>query len=84
MAAGAEPLLAVKALQRELKVKADGSIGPLTLDALKLRIAAAGVALPSLALATGVFDVGYFRRRRERKLGSGRHYFSGYALGDLP
>ncbi|MEO7224254.1 MAG: glycosyl hydrolase 108 family protein, partial [Devosia sp.] len=37
------PVRAVKALQALLKVKADGWIGPLTLDALKTRIAAAGV-----------------------------------------
>jgi lysozyme family protein len=38
------PARAIKALQGSLKVRADGWIGPLTLGALKARIAAAGVA----------------------------------------
>jgi lysozyme family protein len=37
------PVRAIKALQSQLKVKADGWIGPLTLDALKARIAAGAV-----------------------------------------
>ncbi len=38
------PSRAVKALQAELKVRADGAMGPITLGALKARIATAGVA----------------------------------------
>jgi len=38
------PATAVKALQRELGTKADGVLGPLTLAALKARIAEAGIA----------------------------------------
>lgn len=37
------PVRAIKALQSALKVKADGWIGPLTLDALKARVAAGAV-----------------------------------------
>ena len=47
------PVRAVKALQASLKVKADGWIGPLTLDALKARIAAAGVTGLIVGLCDG-------------------------------
>ena len=45
------PATAVKALQRELGVKADGLLGPLTLSATKARIAQVGVAALIDALA---------------------------------
>jgi lysozyme family protein len=44
---------AIKALQAALKVKADGWIGPLTLDALKARIAAGAVTGLITALCDG-------------------------------
>jgi lysozyme family protein len=47
------PERAIKALQASLKVKADGDIGPLTLEALKARIAAAGAASVIAALCDG-------------------------------
>jgi lysozyme family protein len=47
------PVRAVEALQASLKVKADGWIGPLTLDALKARIAAAGVTGLIVGLCDG-------------------------------
>ena len=47
------PARAIKALQGSLKVKADGWIGPLTLDALKARIAAAGVTGLIVGLCDG-------------------------------
>lgn len=47
------PVRAIKALQASLKVKADGWIGPLTLDALKARIAAAGVTGLIVGLCDG-------------------------------
>ena len=47
------PVRAIKALQAELRVTADGWIGPLTLGALKARIAAAGVAGLVTALCDG-------------------------------
>lgn len=51
---------AIKALQTSLKVKADGWIGPLTLDALRARIAVAGVAGMVTALCDG--RLGFLRR----------------------
>lgn len=54
------PVRAIKALQGELKVKADGWIGPLTLGALKARIAAAGVAGIITALCDG--RMGFLQR----------------------
>lgn len=47
------PARAVKALQAELKVKTDGFVGPLTLGALRARIAAAGTAGLIVALCDG-------------------------------
>ncbi len=47
------PARAIKALQSELKVKADGFLGPLTLDALKARIAVEGVAALVTSLSGG-------------------------------
>jgi lysozyme family protein len=47
------PARAVKALQAELKVKADGFVGPVTLGALKGRIAVAGIAGLIVALCDG-------------------------------
>lgn len=54
------PSRAIKSLQSSLKVKADGWIGPLTLDALKARIAAAGIA----GLITALCDrrLGFLQR----------------------
>jgi lysozyme family protein len=54
------PVRAIKALQTSLKVKADGWIGPLTLDALKARVAAAGVAGMVAALCDG--RLGFLQR----------------------
>lgn len=54
------PDRAVKALQRQLRVSADGWIGPLTLDALKLRIGVAGVAGLVTALCDG--RMGFLQR----------------------
>lgn len=47
------PPKAAKALQRELKVKPDGLIGPLTFEALKRRALAAGTAGLIVALCNG-------------------------------
>jgi lysozyme family protein len=54
------PVRAVKALQAALKVKADGVVGPLTLDALKARVAAAGVTGLIVALCDG--RIGFLQR----------------------
>ncbi len=47
------PDRAIKALQRELKVVADGFVGPLTLGAVKARIGAGGLAALIVALCGG-------------------------------
>ncbi|RYE11178.1 MAG: hypothetical protein EOP22_01490 [Hyphomicrobiales bacterium] len=74
------PDRAIKALQSRLGVKADGWIGPLTLDALKVRIAAAGVAGLITSLCDGrlgflqriatfaIFGRGWSRRVRDIRL----------------
>lgn len=54
------PVRAIKALQAQLKVRADGWIGPLTLGALRARIAAAGVSGIIVALCDG--RLGFLRR----------------------
>ena len=54
------PARAIKALQGELGVKADGWIGPLTLGALRARIAAAGVGGIIVALCDG--RLGFLQR----------------------
>jgi len=54
------PLRAIKALQGQLKVKADGDLGPLTLDALKAHAAVAGVAGLIVALCDG--RLGFLQR----------------------
>ncbi len=54
------PERAIKALQAALRVKADGWIGPLTLDALRARIGAAGVASIIVALCDG--RLGFLQR----------------------
>lgn len=54
------PSRAIRALQSSLKVKVDGRIGPLTLDALKARVAAASVAGLITALCDG--RMGFLQR----------------------
>ncbi|MBN9344716.1 MAG: glycoside hydrolase family 108 protein [Devosia sp.] len=54
------PARAITALQALLKVRADGWIGPLTLGALKARIAAAGVSGIIVALCDG--RLGFLQR----------------------
>jgi lysozyme family protein len=47
------PMRAIKALQTRLEVKADGDLGPLTLNAIKARIAIEGVGAMIIALCDG-------------------------------
>lgn len=54
------PERAIKALQARLRVKADGDMGPLTLDALKAHVAIAGVAGLTIALCDG--RLGFLQR----------------------
>jgi lysozyme family protein len=54
------PARAVKALQAALKVKADGFAGPITLDAVRLRVASEGAAGLIVALCGG--RLGFLQR----------------------
>ncbi|HZY68960.1 MAG TPA: glycosyl hydrolase 108 family protein [Devosia sp.] len=54
------PVRAVKALQAQLGVKVDGFVGPLTLDALRRKVAAAGAGALIAALCDG--RLGFLRR----------------------